>query len=197
MPRRPLVIVHGWSDNYRSFRRLGRLLKDHGVTSNIKHIALGNYISMDDDVTFDDVTTAMSKAWADAKLPTASRSVDVVVHSTGGLVVRDWLCREFPTGKTPIMRLLMLAPANFGSPLAHKGRAFVGRVVRGWRSKKIFQTGTHILKGLELASPYSWNLALKDRFGTDNRYGPKGILCTVLVGNQGYSGISAAANEDG
>jgi hypothetical protein len=91
----------------------------------------------------------------------------------------------------------MLAPANFGSPLAHKGRSFLGRVVKGFKSDKLFQTGTRILKGLELASPFSWDLAQRDLFSDQVWYGPGAVLCTVLVGNSGYTGISAAANENG
>lgn len=105
---------------------------------------------------------------------------------------------RFATPDTnPVHRLLMLAPANFGSPLAHKGRSFMGRIVKGFKSNKPFQTGTFILKGLELGSPFTWDLALRDRFSKQLWYGPGKVLCTVLVGTRGYTGISAAANEDG
>ena len=91
----------------------------------------------------------------------------------------------------------MLAPANFGSPLAHKGRSLLGRVVKGWKNEKTFQTGTHVLKGLELASPYSWDLAMRDRLGRQDYYGAGKTLATVLVGNTGYGGIASVANEAG
>lgn len=197
MSDRPLVIIHGWSDSYVSFKRLGRLLQAEGVTRDIRHVHLGNYLSLDDAVTFTDLREALARAWAREGLPTAPRSVDAVVHSTGGLVIRDWLSHCYAPDAVPLHHLLMLAPANFGSPLAHKGRSFLGRVVKGWKGEKPFQTGTHILKGLELASPFSWALAERDRFGARVYYGPGRVLCTVLVGNTGYSGISAAANEDG
>lgn len=192
-----LVIIHGWSDSHRSFRRLGKKLVEHGVAPEVKHVLLGDYVSMDDEVGFSDLAKALNAAWQREKLPTAPRSVDVIVHSTGGLVIRDWMTAYTEPETTPIRRLLMLAPANFGSPLAHKGRSFVGRMVKGFKSDKIFQTGTRILKGLELGSPYSWELAQRDLFGDTTWYGPGRILCTVLVGNTGYSGISAAANANG
>ena len=96
----------------------------------------------------------------------------------------------------------MLAPANFGSPLAHKGRSFNGRFFKGFVRRQAgqdaFETGAQILKGLELASPYTWNLAEHDRFGDGGRmYQPGNVLCTVLVGNAGYSGIRSMVNEDG
>ena len=196
-----LVIVHGWSDSSRSFRRLGQRLVDEGVAQAVSNVVLGDYVSMDDDVRFSDIVSALERAWNEGQFPDAPHSVDVVVHSTGGLVIRDWMVtrRRGANATNPVRRLLMLAPANFGSGLAHKGKSFLGRVVKGFKSPKLFQTGTHILEGLELASPYSWQLAMLDGFG-DNvgvDYGPGGVMCTVLVGNTGYSGISAAANENG
>lgn len=193
---RPLVIIHGWSDNATSFKPLAQLL-EHQLNRSPQFINLANYISLDDEVTFADLVAAMSNAWLKQKLPTSPAAVDVVVHSTGGLIIRDWLTHYFTPETAPIKHLLMLAPANFGSPLAHKGQAFIGRVVEGFNGQKDFQVGEKLLKGLELASPYSWQLAMRDRFGPQEFYGPGKILCTVLVGNTGYNGISAAANEDG
>lgn len=192
-----LVIIHGWSDTHHSFVRLSRRLVDDGVISDVKHVHLGDYVSLDDDVTFDDLIHALQIAWKREQLSTAPRSIDIVVHSTGGLVIRHWMTTFFKPSTNPIKRLLMLAPANFGSPLAHKGRSFVGRIVKGFKSDRPFQTGTHILKALELASPFSWELSQRDRFGSETWYGPGRVLCTVLVGTTGYSGISAAANENG
>ena len=53
------------------------------------------------------------------------------MHSTGALVVRDWLPRHFTPARAPVKRLVMLAPAYFGSHLTHKGRSFTGRVYKG------------------------------------------------------------------
>ena len=197
MPERPIVILHGWSDEGDSFRRLGRLLRDR-LGQPVRSVSLADYATMDDEVTYDDLAAALTRAWARQKLPMGPGAADVVVHSTCGLVIRDWLVRNFGTsGGPPVKHLLMLAPANFGSPLAHKGNAFLGRMALGWKADKPFQTGTRILRGLELASPYAWDLARRDRFGLADLYGPGRVLCTVLVGNAGYDGIKAAANEDG
>lgn len=194
---RPLVIIHGWSDDYKSFKRLGKKLADKEIVSSVEHIKLGDYVSLDDDVTFDDLVNALQNAWERQNLPTTAGSVDCIVHSTGGLIIRDWIESHYEPDNVPIKHLLMLAPANFGSPLAHKGRSFIGRVVKGWKSDKMFETGARILKGLELASPYSWQLAMRDRFGSKVYFNSGKVLCTVLVGNTGYTGISAAANENG
>ncbi len=193
---KPIVIIHGWSDSSKSFTRLRNYVASLGKPAPVQ-INLADYVTLDDAVRFDDLVAGLQRAWLALGLPVNPRSVDVIAHSTGGLVIRDWLRTCFGPADAPVHHLLMLAPANFGSSLAHKGNAFYGRILKGFGSEKPFQTGTHLLRGLELASPYTFNLALSDRFNSDNAFGPGRILCTVLVGNTGYSGIMSAANEDG
>ena len=191
----PIVILHGWSDTSRSFKTIANFINTTvaGATVNLY---LADWLSMHDDVTYTDLAVAMQRAWLAMGLSQADRSVDLVVHSTGSLVARQWLTQFYAASHNPIQRLVMLAPANFGSHLAHKGRSFFGRAVKGW-GQPGFQTGEKILKGLELASSYSANLADADLFASENWYGKGKILATVMVGNTGYSGISAIANEAG
>ncbi len=192
----PLVIIHGWSDDSSSFDELRRVISTQGGVDPLV-IRLGDWISMNDEVTLCDVAEAFQRAWLKHQLPSTPRSVDLVVHSTGALVVREWMTRFHKPQSVPIHRLLMLAPANFGSPLAHKGHSFIGRAVKGW-GEPGFQTGKLVLKALELASPYTFDLAHKDLFNQSTPwYGPGGILCTVLVGDTGYKGIASIANENG
>lgn len=199
---KPIVIIHGWSDTSDSFRKLAKRL-ERETGRPVEDVWLGDYESMDNDVKLEDIVIRMEKVWHQTGLPTQANSVDVVIHSTGGLVIRLWMQR-FYTAKNkrpPVQNLVMLAPANFGSPLAHKGRSLIGRVVKGHSSEKRFQTGTHILKSLEMASPFSWELAQLDRFSEKNPFNPDattgGVLCTVIVGNHGYPGIKGIANEPG
>lgn len=194
---KPLVIIHGWSDHAESFVPLAEAIEKKSKRP-VEHIWLGNYISLDDDVQMKDLVNGLARAWKDRRLPTDSKSTDVIVHSTGGLVIRDWMATQYTAKglKPPVNNLVMLAPANFGSPLAHKGRAFYGRVLKGFMSKKRFQTGAHILRALEMASPYTWELAQRDRFGK-TVFTPGGVRATVIVGNSGYGGISSIANENG
>ncbi len=192
----PLVIIHGWSDQSQSFDPLARQLAQK-LGAAPTEIRLGDWISMNDEVTLLDVAAALSMAWQHYGLPSSPRSVDVVVHSTGSLVVREWMTRYYTPKSIPIHRLLMLAPANFGSPLAHKGHSFIGRAIKGW-GEPGFQTGEQILKALELGSPYTYELAHRDLFDIETPwYGAGGILCTVLVGDAGYKGIASIANEAG
>ena len=197
--RRPIVILHGWNATSASFERLARLLRaEH---RDVSIVSLADYLSLEDEVRFDDLTTAMHAAWNRHELPTRTGAVDAIVHSTGALVIRDWLQRHSAPDQSPLKHLVMLAPANFGSPLAHKGRSFIARGTLGFirkREGRPFETGARILKGLELASPYTWRLAERDRFGEGGtRYQPGNVLCTVLVGNTGYRGIRSIVNEDG
>lgn len=201
MAERPVVLIHGWSATSEGLEPLAALVRAQ-LGTQISVVRLADYLSMEDEVRFDDLVSAMDRAWDTEGLPRTKGSVDALVHSTGGPVVRDWLDRNFEPDESPIMHLVMLAPANFGSPLAHKGRAFVARVLKGFIAKKPegepFETGAQILKGLELASPYTWDLAHRDRFGEGGtRYQPGNVLCTVLVGNRGYGGIRSIANEEG
>lgn len=194
---KPLVIIHGWSDEATSFIPLANAIEQIAHRP-VQNLFLGNYISLDDDVQMKDLVQGLARAWKKEKLPTTPGSVDVIVHSTGSLVVRDWMHSEYTVNnqKPPVGNLVMLAPANFGSPLAHQGRAVYGRVLKGFNSAKRFQTGGHILKALEMASPYTWDLAQRDRFET-NPFGATGVRATVLVGNSGYRGVSSLANSPG
>ncbi len=44
-----IVILHGWSDDFKSFKKIAGFLRDQGL-SDVAELHLGNYISMDDDV---------------------------------------------------------------------------------------------------------------------------------------------------
>jgi pimeloyl-ACP methyl ester carboxylesterase len=193
--RNAIVILHGWSDNSRSFRVLAQLLQAQ-FGAAVQHLYLADWLSMQDDISYGDLSLAMQQAWLKMQLPTTPQSVDLVVHSTGALVARHWFTRYYSAASNPVKRFLQLAPANFGSPLAHKGRSFVGRAIKGWQQPD-FQTGANLLYGLELASEYSLELAKADLFASEPWYGANRMLSTVLMGNRGYSGISAIANEAG
>lgn len=196
---KPLVIIHGWSDKDDSFVPLADAIKNaRNDQRPIEQIWLGNYVSLDDDVQMKDLVRGLARAWKDRNLPINAKGTDVIVHSTGGLVVRDWMATQYvdKDEKPPVENLVMLAPANFGSPLAHKGRAFYGRAFKGFTSEKRFETGAQILKALEMASPYSWELAQRDRFAR-NVFSSTGVRATVIAGNTGYKGISSLANEPG
>ncbi len=204
MPRQ-VVILHGWSDKSESFHDLRAFLAGNGF--EVTEIWLGDYISMDDDVRVSDVSKRMQAVLQSMiHKRNLSRQFDLIVHSTGGLVARDWVARYYPTGVSeegdacPVKRIVMLAPANFGSRLAAAGKSFVGRVTKGFDNW--FHTGTEMLRGLELASPYQWDLARRDLLDPDGEgggpYGGDNIWPFVITGGRGYTKLfMRVANEDG
>jgi len=190
----PIVIVHGWSDGYKSFVNLARFLRDR-LKRSVTTIDLADWVSLDDEITYRDLRHAMQRAWTNHPAIRNRKNVHLISHSTGALVVRDWMTTYYTPETVPVKRHVMLAPANFGSQLAHKGRTWLGRAFKGWRTG--FETGTHLLRGLELASPYTRELAERDLFGGKRWYGPDRVMAAVLVGNSGYGGAATITDEVG
>ena len=195
-----IAIIHGWSDSSKSFRDLRDYLTRNGRKAT--ELWLGDYISMDDDVRIEDVAKRMDQVIrASIASGELTKPFDLIVHSTGGLVAREWVMTFHPGGDTcPAKRIVMLAPANFGSKLASTGKSFIGRVLKGWNNW--FHTGRQMLNDLELASPYQWRLAQRDLLdpagGTDGPFRPGGIWPFVIAGTQGYTdGLRRIVNENG
>src|SRR4051812_31253352 len=155
-----VAIIHGWSDRSESFHALRDFLVARGFGAT--EIWLADYLSMEDDVRVEDVAKRMQAVLLGlVETGKLTKPFDLIVHSTGGLVAREWIDRFYPKGvDCPAKRVVMLAPANFGSALAHLGKSMIGRITKGWDNW--FQTGTEMLRGLELASPYQWDLACRD-----------------------------------
>lgn len=204
--QRQILIIHGWSDNAKSFRVLGQFLSQHGYAVN--HLWLADYISLDDDVRVADVAKRMGEVIAERiQAQTLAASFDVIVHSTGGLVAREWLVSHYQgrAAECPMKRLIMLAPANFGSKLAAMGKSFLGRVVKGYNNW--FHTGKAILDDLELASPYQADLVQRDLLvGPDSPdqqqptrfYAADAVWPFVIIGTHTYTNLfHQIVNENG
>lgn len=199
---RQVLIIHGWSDSSASFVPLSRFLAAHGYAPKL--LWLGDYISKDDDVRVQDVATRMNEV-INAMLARGELSApfDVIVHSTGGLVARAWLTAHWGLApeRCPMKRLIMLAPANYGSKLAATGKSFLGRVVKGYDNW--FQTGQSMLDDLELASPFQWELAQRDVLVAPGAaaqpvYGADRVWPFVISGTHGYTSLlRRVANENG
>jgi len=195
-----VAILHGWSDTAQSFTPLRDFLVQNNF--NAQRILLADYISLDDDVRIEDVAARMDIA-VNAAISSGRLKppFDMIVHSTGGLVAREWISRFYPDGANcPVRKLVMLAPANFGSRLASTGKSMLGRVIKGWNNW--FQTGTEMLNGLELASSYQWDLALRDLLDPSGQaagpYGTDKIMPFVIVGSMGYDdALRRIVNENG
>jgi hypothetical protein len=116
------------------------------------------------------------------------------------LVIRAWLS-AYSLRRNRLKHLIALAPATFGSPLAHKGRSWLGAMFKGNRQlgPDFLEAGDRILDGLELGSRFTWNLAHEDVLGHDTFYGPtkRTPFVFVFCGSGSYSGIRRLAHEPG
>jgi hypothetical protein len=207
----PILIVHGWSDNYESFVPLRQWLAKRFAPA--QQVFFGNYDSMENHVRFDDLAVGLQTRFNEMKakgtLTLAPFSVDVIVHSTGGPVIRHWLnyylkheCGD-DRSKCPIRKLIMLAPANFGSRLAAEGKSALAKLFKGGVAHG-FETGDLILDGLELGSPELWGMAQDDLFSGQSIYpcaADRGPFVFVFSGTDTYGKlkgfVAPGANEDG
>ncbi len=200
------LILHGWSDCSKSFIKLKEYLVNR-KSGKVETIFYGDYESREDNITFNDVIDGLNdqfieKGFIDSNGKKLCR-LNVIVHSTGGLVIRHWIWRYYYRDKDrikdcPVTKLIMLAPANFGSPLAHQGRSFLGRLFKGrWKIGDMLEVGQNLLDGLELASPYQWELAHHDLLYPTPYYSASKIQMTILVGIKDYDGLRGWVNKPG
>jgi pimeloyl-ACP methyl ester carboxylesterase len=206
MSKNATVLLHGWSDSSRSFAAMGRFLARHGVAP-VESLLYADYESREDSITFSDIIDGLNDRFIERGIidrrGRALREVNVVVHSTGGLVIRHWIWRYYRKhgdriDECPVKKVVMLAPANFGSPLAHRGKSFLGSLLKGRRGFRDFlEVGRQILTGLELASPYQWILAEGDILTEDPYWLPERIQLTVLTGADEYPGLRGLVSKDG
>jgi len=207
-PNRTLLI-HGYSASGTEFQNWKAALGKANIDTAT--VEIGNYISLNNEITIKDLGEAFDRALRLTKWSTGAKdetwTFDAIVHSTGMLVVRQWLTSDpFPPDdpRSRVRRLkhlVGLAPATFGSPQGKKGRSWLGALVKGNRDlgPDFLNAGDMILDGLELGSRYTWELALKDMLGSKPMYdqGSGTPYVAVFIGNVGYSGISAVANSPG
>jgi hypothetical protein len=183
-----VVFVHGWSvsnlDTYGGLpARLAAQAKTAGLDITVEEIFLGKYVSFRDEVRVPDIAYAFQQAFERdlAKLVERHGRFAAITHSTGGPVMRDWADRYHGAkGATcPMSHLVMLAPANFGSALAHLGKSRLSRVKTWFQG---VEPGTGVLDWLELGSRDG--LALNTRWirGEATPQGPDGVFQFVITG---------------
>jgi len=183
----PIVLLHGYSAEAGSLERWRKVLLDHGYDATAIH--LGGYISLTNEITIKDIAEGFDRALRDRAGLSEDEPFDAIVHSTGGLVIRDWLT-TYARRSGRLKRLIALAPATFGSPLAHKGRGWLGAVFKGERQfgPDFMEAGDLVLSGLELGSRYSWDLAHRDLLADPAAYdeSSESPFPFVFIGTGGY-----------
>lgn len=195
------LILHGWNDCSDSFRSLESFLVEEGA-GRVESIYYADYESREDSITYEDLVGGLDdelrrRGVVDER---GRGSFDVVVHSTGGLVMRHWIWRYYGyrIDRCPVENLVMLAPANFGSPLAHRGKSFLGRIFSGrWKIGDMLEVGRNLLDGLELGSAHQWELAHRDLLGPEPFYDAGRVRLTILVGLRDYSGLRGWVEKPG
>jgi hypothetical protein len=194
VPTNKIALIHGYSDQGSSFQAWAGKLQDRGFDA--KQINICNYVSLNNEITISDIGEGLSRAlqdvgWGDSEF-------DAIVHSTGMLVMRAYLCND---GARPqnLKHLVGLAPATWGSPLANQGRSFLGMLFRGNRQlgPDFLNAGNLILEGLELGSEYTWKLAHRDLLGENPIFStsPNSPWVSVFIGNTPYTGIKELLNQ--
>ena len=199
---RPVVLVHGYSDKGASFGPYARALRDRGF--DIDHLHISSYKTLTNEVTIKDIAEAFDRSLRDADIG-PNDDFDAIVHSTGMLVVRAWLtnyqlARSNRRGR--LKHLVGLAPATFGSPLAHRGRSWLGALFKGNRvaGPDFLEAGDLVLDALELASRFTWDLAHQDLVGANSPFGRDNNTpyAFIFCGNRDYDGLrDVVAHEDG
>lgn len=202
MPR-PLLLIHGYSATGLDFSNLYWALVDRKI--EVELLNVGNYISLNNEITIEDISEGLQRAISLTKLNN-SEEFDAIVHSTGMLVVRAWLAHQkiAPGQNQRLQRLkhlIGLAPATWGSPQAHKGRTWLGTLVKGDKTPgpDFLNAGDLVLDGLELGSKFTWDLAHADLLGPAPYFGTgkETPYVAVFIGNTPYTGISSIANDPG
>jgi pimeloyl-ACP methyl ester carboxylesterase len=187
MGRLPIVLLHGYSANERDVRPWREVLEGAGYDPRTIH--LGDYVSLSNEITIKDIAEGFDRALREEVGLANDEPFDALVHSTGGLVIREWLA-TYGSRQRRLKRLIGLAPANFGSPLAHRGQSWLSAVFKGERElgPDFMETGHQVLDGLELGSRYTWDLAERDLLGEEAVFdeSPDSPFPFVLIGAEDY-----------
>jgi hypothetical protein len=198
MARLPIVLLHGYSDRAASFDAWRDVLVGAGFDATTIHV--GDFVTLSNEITIKDLAEGFDRALRIRAGLDADEPFDAIVHSTGSLVIREWLA-TYGSRARRVKRLVGLAPANFGSPLAHKGASWLGAIFKGSKAlgPDFMEAGTLILDGLELGGRYSWELAHRDLVGEHAIYDASGAtpFPFVIVGDEGYGGLRKLVNFDG
>jgi hypothetical protein len=193
---RPIVLIHGYSDAGASFAVWKRTLEARGH----RQVSVASYVSLSNEVTIKDIAEGLDRALGEEAGLDGEQPFDAIVHSTGMLVLRSWLV-NYPARRGRLKHLVALAPATFGSPLAHKGRSWLGALFKGSKhaGPDFMEAGDLVLDGLELASSFTWELAHADLLGGETFYGPTRVTPFVFVfcGNRSYRGLRSLVGEPG
>ena len=191
MTERPIVLIHGYSDRGESFRNWAQALEAKGYEVASTHVA--SYQTLTNEVSIDDIAEGLDRALRIEAGLKDNQEFDAIVHSTGMLVARSWLA-TYGRQHRRLRHLIGLAPATFGSPLAHKGRSRLASLFKGKKdigSPDFLEAGDRVLDALELGSSFTWDLTHRDLLGPQPVYdhSDESPFVFTFCGNEAYSGL--------
>ncbi|MFZ0321366.1 MAG: hypothetical protein WAL56_19745 [Candidatus Sulfotelmatobacter sp.] len=193
----PIILLHGYASDGDAFSTFRNVLQQNGRA--VTDIFIGNYVTLNNEITVDDIAEGFNYSLRANNL--FGQPFDAIVHSTGMLVMRAWLTapNALVSRKGLLKRLIALAPATFGSPIAAKGRSLLGRIFIGSKEPgpDFLASGNLVLSNLELGSQYTWELAHKDLID-DQYYGPDKSTPYVFVfdGTSDYGKLAEIFDAD-
>ena len=198
MATRPLVLLHGYAAQANTFDKWKAILQGFGFNLQ-KDIFIGNYVTLNNEITVDDISEGFDRALRAKKI--ADQPFDIIVHSTGMLVLRAWLTAPNAEDRQQLLKhVIAFAPATFGSPLATKGRSLLGRIFLGNHQlgPDFLDSGNLVLNNLEIGSSYTWYLAHRDLFGSKAFYdaNPDTPYVFVFDGTSDYGKLAAIFLEN-
>jgi hypothetical protein len=208
MPMRPIVLLHGYRERGENFTRWVDVLRAAGYDATTIH--LGSYVSLSNELRIKDIAEGFDRALRASSTLAHGEPFDAIVHSTGMLVIREWLAGSIGTVDRPevslerqrrLKHLIGLAPATFGSPMAHKGRSWLGAMFKGERElgPDFMEAGDQVLAALELGSAYTWDLAHRDFLSEPAVYGRGGLTPYpfIFVGLDDEGWLERIVTEEG
>lgn len=194
---RPIILIHGYSDSDTAFSHWSEYLASCGY--DVASIHACNYKTLTNEVTIKDIAEAFDRALKYEAMLSEDDTFDVIVHSTGILVIRAWLS-AYAKRRGRVRHLIALAPATFGSPLAHKGRSWLGAIFKGNKElgADFLEAGNEVLDALELGSRFTWDLAHQDILGEECfSLEPDTPYVFVMCGASPYDGLRRPINKPG
>jgi hypothetical protein len=173
-----VFLVHGWSvTETTTYQALHLKLAENGF--ELKNIYLGRYVSLEDKVEIADLARALHNALIDEMGKDWSDDFHFITHSTGALVVKQWIVQHYKekfVNKKPLKNVVFLAGPHFGSRLAHHGKSMLAQI------KYLGDTGKQILTALELGSTHSWQI--NEAFLDRSNWKVKGIRPYCIIGDR-------------
>jgi hypothetical protein len=173
-----VFLVHGWSvTETTTYQALHLKLAENGF--ELKNVFLGRYVTLEDKVEIRDIARALHKALVDEMGENWNENFHIITHSTGALVVKQWIVHHYKekfTQNKPLKNIVFLAGPHFGSRLAHHGKSMLAQI------KYLGDTGEKVLTALELGSEHSWEI--NEAFLDRSNWKDKGVRPFCIIGDR-------------